>query len=127
MVCRASVDCGNISDGCIGQLACGDSCPAHHLCSSNVSGTCDCQPITTCSFGQCGDLSNNCGGAVACGDCVFGSHCVDNGCQVNTCNVPDVPYSYPLVSTAAHGAPIAIVCYDGYTPNANSGETAAHQ
>lgn len=65
--------CGSVSDGCGGNLACG-TCPGGDPCVANQC----CQPAS-CVPGQCGNFSNGCGGSLSCG-CAQGESCQNGHC-----------------------------------------------
>ena len=70
--------CGVISDGCDGQINCGNNCPAtwtcdtiRHLCAAGP----DCKPSFQCTYtagstsgSYCDTISDGCGHALTCGD-----------------------------------------------------------
>jgi hypothetical protein len=65
--------CGNIGDGCTGNLYCG-SCPSGQTCVGHVctAGNLDGGTLTSCTptGGQyCGDIGDGAGGKLACGAC----------------------------------------------------------
>jgi hypothetical protein len=71
--CPAGDDCGSVSDGCGGTIACG-TCTLPQTCGGGSAANpnqCGCSPtITSCPAGfDCGTLPDGCGGLIACGTC----------------------------------------------------------
>jgi MYXO-CTERM domain-containing protein len=79
--CPAGDDCGTVSDGCGGTIACG-SCTAPQTCGGGgTSNHCGCTPATSCPTGDaCGTASDGCGGMITCGTCGAGQTCSGNQC-----------------------------------------------
>ncbi len=76
--------CGNVWDGCRGELACG-SCPSGQTCIDHVcvAGSLDGGIVTTCTppGGQyCGEIGDRAGGRLLCGDCPAGWLCTGGLC-----------------------------------------------
>jgi hypothetical protein len=76
--------CGNIGDGCGGQLKCGETCPMNQTCGGGgVKNLCGappdpgCQPIECKQVGGilCGRVGDGCGAAKDCGQCPNGDVC----------------------------------------------------
>ncbi len=86
-------NCGQVSDGCGGTLACG-TCAGAETCGgtglANVCGPGTCMPATCMSAGaDCGTLSDGCAAQLNCGGCPSGSFCNGanecGGCMPTTC------------------------------------------
>jgi hypothetical protein len=93
-------DCGTISDGCDGTLACGD-CASGQTCGGagpNRCGSSACVPQTCQQLGvSCGRVSDGCAGIVDCGTCPTGSWY----------SIGTLPYNFDAVAYGASGLWIA--------------------
>jgi len=81
-------NCGSISNGCGGTLACG-TCTAPQTCGgggvANVCGAAACTPTTCAAQGKnCGTISDGCGGTLTCGACTAPQTCGGGG-VANVC------------------------------------------
>ncbi len=83
----AGKNCGTISDGCGGNLNCGN-CTSPETCggggTANVCGG-GCTPTTCAAEGKnCGTISDGCGGNLNCGSCTSPETCGGGG-TANVC------------------------------------------
>ena len=80
--CPAPDDCGQISDGCNGQVSCGGPCTAPESCGGGgQKNVCGCTPATHCTGGQtCGTAADGCGKQISCGTCGAGQTCAGTTC-----------------------------------------------
>ncbi len=89
----ASANCGDMPDGCGGQVACGD-CTAPEMCGgggANVCGTAACGPTTCVIEGaNCGLISDGCSTVLSCGTCTSPEIC-GGGDTPNVCAAPPDP------------------------------------
>jgi len=75
-------ECGSVSDGCGGTLACG-ACAGGKTCTANKCVATACAPKTCADLGaQCGSTNDGCGKTLACGTCGVGATCTANKCVV---------------------------------------------
>jgi hypothetical protein len=86
-------NCGSISDGCGGTLACG-ACSGSQTCGgSGVGNLCggSCTPSTCAALGKnCGSVPDGCGGTLSCGGCSGSQTCGGSG-VANVCGSGCVP------------------------------------
>ena len=95
----ASLECGDISDGCGDFIHCGGCADPTHTCGGggpNLCGSDPCEPQSCASQAiACGMTNNGCGEIVSCGSCGTGEHCAGGTC---------VPCADPLLPTTCNGS-----------------------
>jgi hypothetical protein len=92
--------CGEIGDGCEGELVCDKPCAAGWSCSDDglCVGGASCVPLANCSLegaAFCGVVGNECGGELDCGACPAGFICDERVCKDPNC--------VPLTCATANG------------------------
>jgi hypothetical protein len=84
-------DCGNVADGCGGELSCG-ACEAGESCGGggpNRCGTGECTAVTCAELAaDCGQISDGYADVLRCGECAEGETCGAGGpnrCGTGSC------------------------------------------